>query len=269
MTKFAFAHPGKLGDALYCLPVMRKLCADHNATCDFYTSSYCAPLKRLFEYQSFISTFHVAQDYVLNGFGCGCQPPYVPVPDGYDAVYQLGYKEWPHGPLHQSIANSVGINEPLCIQYDYPRLPIVTWNGARAITFKNKLGHEPRMHLPYVCVAPRHPSSYNDFFYNLTLELRKRDVNVVQIGNEGEYIGVGRDATGFDMRRTVSLLSRARAFIGLMSSQLVLANGFDIPRIAVHDGVSYTMDHVVNGPWNHYPVWPTVEHVLTLLEDHI
>lgn len=222
-------------------------------------------MQRLFEYQSFVDRFIVADWYKVERMDMGCQPWEIPIPGEYYEEYQLGFRAIPDGPLHQYIARQVGVDVPLAIRYEHPVLPVIDWNGAPAVELINKLGHEPRMHLPYVCLAPRSPSSYDQLFYDLSIALRQINVDVVQIGGEGQYVGVGRDATGLDMLDTLSILSRADGFVGLMSSQLVLANGFDIPRIAPHDGRSWDMRHVVAYHLNHYPVNPTATDIIELL----
>jgi len=266
MAKYAAAHPGKLGDALYTLPFMRYLYGQNGEHFDFYTSDFCAPIKELFLYQPYIDNFIVSDSYKVERTDMGCQPPHVPIPDGYSAAYQLGFTQIPTKAPHQYMAEQHSVTVGLGIRYEYPELPIIDWNGAPAVDLPNKLGHETKMHLPYVCVAPRNPSSYGQLFYDLTAKLRQQNIGVVQLGAEGEYVGVGRDATGASMLETLSILSRASGFVGLMSSQLVLANGFDIPRIAPHDGKSWDMRHVIQTQWNHYPINPTVDQVLALLK---
>ncbi len=119
MGRIACAHPGKMGDALYSLPAIRELALRHGCKADFYTSSYCAPLRRIFEAQSCIDRFIVSEHYVLRDFSCGGQPWQVPVPDEYDAIYQLGFRELPHQPLPDHIATSVGLRTGLPVRYDF------------------------------------------------------------------------------------------------------------------------------------------------------
>lgn len=265
--RIACTHPGKMGDALYALPTIRQIAKETGTKIDFYTSEYCAPLKYLFEYQRCINKFFISPGYIIERMDMGIQPWKMPVYDGYDVIYHLGFRRVPDQAIHQFIwKEAFGYDTPLAIEYDYPDIPIIDWNGAPAITFRNKLGHDPRIHVPFVCLASRSPSSYDQFFYDLSLALRQRDMPVVQIGAEGQYVGVGRDATGENMLDTLSLLAHSRGFVGLMSSQLVLANGFDIPRIAIHDGIHWDMSHVIKYHRNYYPVNPTVEQVLQLLE---
>lgn len=259
--------PGKIGDALYALPTIRQIAKETDTKVDFYTSEYCAPLKYLFEYQNCIDRFFISPGYTIERSDMGIQPWNMPVHEGYDVVYHLGFRSVPNQAIHQFIwKEAFGYDTPLAIEYDYPDIPVIDWNGSPAIEFRHKLNHNPRIHVPYVCLATRSPSSYDQFFYDLSLELSIRDIRVVQIGAEGQYIGSGRDATGEDMLDTLSLLAHCKGFVGLMSSQLVLANGFDIPRIALHNGINWDMRHVIYTARNHYPVNPTIEQVLQLLQ---
>lgn len=245
-NKFAAAHPGKMGDALYTLPFIRHIYNETGMKCDFYTSSYCAPLMDLFEYQSCIDKVIIPDNYVVERMDMGCQPWYMPVPDEYERAYQLGFQRIPDRAVHQFIAHEQGVDIPLAVEYEYPK----------SDTIYNR----------YVCLAPRHPSSYDRLFYLVAEELERRDFDVVVIGGKGEYIGIGYDYTGASMLKTVSLLSDAVGFMGLMSSQLVLANGFSYPKVSPHDGRSWDMGHVVKQASNHYPINPSVEEVLALLE---
>lgn len=244
MGKIAFTHPGKMGDALYSLPVMRKICEDRNTICDFYTSSYCEPMRRLFEYQSFVDRFIVPPQYRVERMDMGCQPWYMPVPETlYDVVYHLGFRGIPDRAIHQYIASTIGIYDPLAIRYEYPY----------------KIEPVDR---PYICIAPRGETTYSNLFNEIAQYL-----TCIVIGGKGDYIGHGIDGTGLDMLDTLSILHHAQGFVGLMSSQLVLANGFDIPKIAPHDGRSWDMRHVVYTDKNHYPINPNIDTILQLLKE--
>lgn len=234
----AAAHPGKIGDCLYVLPLLRYLSKRDDVIFDFYTSSYCAPLKELFEYQDCIHSFYIASDYVLQDFGCGAQPWQVPVPNTYNKVYQLGFRRYPDQMLHQFIASEQDVNVPLAIEYQCPDYDTTE---------------------EYICIAPRGNTRYNYLFDKLP-----QHFNCRVVGGAGDYRGHGQDFTGLSFLKTCSILAKAKAFVGLMSSQLVLANGFPIPRIAPHDGVSWHLHHCVQYYLNHYPINPSIEEVIRL-----
>lgn len=247
MTKaqIAATHPGKMGDCLYTLPVLRYIYEATGQPIDFYTGEYCMPLKRLFEYQSCINSFQLSKDYIVDNWGCGGQPWFIPVPEGYKKVYQLGFRYTPDRPLHQFIAHQIGIDVNLEIKYEYP-------------VFDSLFADQD-----YICIAPRGNTTFKEIFN----ELAKRRDNLI-IGGEGDYTGYGFDATGLDMLDTLSILSEAKGFVGLMSSQLVLANGFNIPKIGLN-GMFSDMRHAIKSPLNYYPKDPNnihIEDILTILD---
>lgn len=242
LHRIAISHPGKIGDALYALHVAREICKRHDMTCDFYTSSYCLPLKRLFEYQLFIDEMIIPGGYKIDNMGCGIQPWKMPIPVvEYGRTYHLGFRWTPDRPLHEFIASSIGIASQIPIEYDYPKLDIPNED--------------------YIILAARGETTYKSLFLEV---INKSPFEVIQIGGPGEAIGEDTGITGLDMLETLAWISRARAFVGLMSSQLVLANGFPIPKVAPHDGRSWDMRHVVKSEYNHYPVNPTADQVLEL-----
>lgn len=236
----AVTHPGKMGDTLYALPLARLLYGINGEKVDFYTSSYCQPLRELIAYQSYINQCIIPADYKIERMDMGCQPWLMPVKEGYSQVYHAGFKGIPDQAIHQYIAAQAGYTMPLGISYEYPVIAATE---------------------SFICIAPRGETSYKQLFAELA-----DSTNAYMIGSKGDYIGHGKDMTGLSMLDTLSILSRAKGFVGLMSSQLVLANGFPYPKIAPHDGKSWDMRHVVQTSSNHYPINPTVAHVKALLD---
>lgn len=243
MARIACAHPGKMGDALYALPAIRELCRRRGAKADFYTSSYCAPLRRLFEAQECIEKFVVASGYVLQDFGCGARPWQVPVPAGYDEVFQMGFETYPEGPIHDYIAARANLPSGLPIRYDFDLPP-------------------PEIEGPYIVTAPRGYTAYSHVFRAIADHC---PIRVVEVGGAGDGTGSPRaiDKTGLDMLEVLPWLANARGFYGLHSAMLVLANGFPIPKVAPQ-GV-WDMRHVVRSPYNQYPVEPSGADILTRL----
>lgn len=243
-AKFATAHPGKMGDALYSLPFIRHIYNTTGEKIDFYTSDYCAPMRRLFEYQSCINEFVVSPHYRVERMDMGCQPADILIDKPYEQVYQLGFHRIPDRAIHQFIAAEQGVTIPLAVEYEFPKLT------------------GPLVDSTYICIAPRSPSSFQSLFDALADR-----VTCVVIGGPGDYSGHGLDYTGKDFLETLSIMSGAKGFVGLMSSQLVLANGFPYSKIAPWDGRSWDMSHVIYQASNHYPVNPSVDHILSLLGD--
>lgn len=234
--------PGKMGDALYALPVARYLYGTTGRKIDFYTSDYCRPLKRLVEYQSYIDKMIIPDTYRVERTDMGIQPWNMPIPPVYAEVHQLGFRGIPSKMLHQYMAEQEGIYAALAIAYEYPEI-------------------NPPLDTPYICIAPRGKTTFEHLFNALA-----DTIPSVIIGGQGDYTGYGIDMTGLDMLDTLSILSHATGFVGLMSSQLVLANGFDIPRIAVHDGKHWDMNHVLKYHLNYYPINPTVADIQVILQ---
>ena len=241
----AVTHPGKMGDTLYALPLARLLYGINGEKIDFYTSDYCEPLQELIQYQPYINECIIPKNYKVERMDMGCQPWLMPVKEGHSQVYHAGFKGIPDRAIHQYIAYQAGYNIPLGISYEYPEL-------------RTSVRHED-----YICIAPRGETTFKHLFDGVA-HLSK--INCLIIGGKGDYTGYGIDYTGLSMLDTLSILAHAKGFLGLMSSQLVLANGFDYPKVAPHDGRSWDMRHVVQTASNFYPINPTIEHVRALLD---
>ena len=243
--KIAVTMPGKIGDALYALPTIRYLYQQTGAAIDFYTSTYCAPIVPLFEYQSCVERVIIPAEYRIERMDMGVQPWEMPIYGEYDAIHHLGFKSVPNTALHQYMAAQIGINEPLAIEYEAP-LP----QECGVLVPES----------PYICLATRGMTTFLGLFSDVSDRFQ-----TCIIGASGEYMGHGLDYTGLSLLQTASLLAHSVGFVGLMSSQLVLANGFDIPRVAPHDGKSWDMSHVVNYHRNFYPIHPSADDVMRLL----
>lgn len=269
--KIAVTHPGKIGDALYTLPTIRYLAEKTNSKIDFYTSDYCRPMKELFEYQSCIDRFIVSDGYIVERMDMGVQPYTVPVPLGdYDTTIHLGFRSIPNMRLDWFMALSVGIEPTFLprVKYEY-REPY--GEGGSVWVFepeKNHIFFISKMS-PYIVIAPRGETSYKETFHKVAELALEKDISVIHIGAKGEADGMpGLDCTGENLLTTTAILSKSTGFVGLMSSQLVLANGFDMPKVAPHDGKSWDMRHVCYSYNNHYPINPSAEEILSIIESN-
>ena len=115
----------------------------------------------------------------------------------------------------------------------------------------------------YLCLAARGETSYRPLFQEIMRQSRFR---IVQIGTAGDMIEGDSIHRCEDLAETATIIAGSSGFIGLMSSQLVIANAFPIVKVAPHDGVHWDMSHVVRSSWNHYPVNPTAQQVLRYFE---
>jgi len=201
--------PGKIGDLLYVLPTAKKLHEQDGASIDICTSEVCRPVERLIKYQHYINEVHISKKYVLRDLGQGCQPWYMDPPDNqeYDKVYQLGYQHFPYGPLHQYAASMAGVFPVANPQYDFPDI---------------KYFDEP-----YIVVGHCSNRSSSEMAANYRYFVDRSPIKTVQTGAPEDWVGgPSENMTGLDFLETLSLISRAKAFIGFYSGLLVLANGF-------------------------------------------
>jgi hypothetical protein len=254
----AICHPGKYGDALYSLPLARHLWQSTGQRVAFVTSDYCAKLESLCRAQKWCADFVISKEWVAKDFGCGGQPAVMPVPDAgkYSRIIQCGFTRTPDCFLADWISRDAGYPCGLPLEYDFEGVKVgQRWDQCMPVGYG--------LLNPFVVLASRGPTTYSDTFREFA---RRCPLQVVEVGGFGDQVGENSvNATDVDFLVTASIIREARAFVGLMSSQLVLANGFPITRIAPHDGRSWDMRHVMRSPRNHYPINPTVDELIGLL----
>lgn len=242
----ACTHPGKIGDALYALPSMRWYAHKFGTQVDFYTSEHCRPLLKLVEYQSFVNKAYVAPNYVIQNKGQGVQPWRVPVDISlYQKVIHMGFRTFPDRPLHEFIAGQTGVpTSEISVRYDYP--------------------NAPTLDEPYVVVAPKGRTTFTDTlleFFSIC------PVKIVQVGAKGEELDYDGTVNkcGEDMLDTLPWIAGSKGFVGFLSSQLVLAQGFLVPRVAVCPDRGWRRAHVPKTALNHYLINPTPQQILESL----
>ena len=249
----ACCHPGKIGDALYTLPTIRALSKKHNCKVDFYTSVYCEPILKLFEDQTEVNKARVLESYTPIDFSCGGQPWEMKLPNEseYEKVYQLGFRSVPDKPLPEFIAESVGLDRSV----------------------GNNLYYETRDFLvddcfkPYVVLAPRGESPFaNEFRRFLTMV----NVPVYIIGHQNEMLqdvvetDLINDYTGNTFFSMVRLIKHCKAFVGILSGPLCIANGFNMKKVIAYND-SWDMRHSVYKPETTYIKNPTAEQIIESL----
>lgn len=250
----ACSHPGKMGDALYSLPIVRSLCTEWDCMADFYTSEYCKPMVSLVEYQSYIRKVVIPDNYKVLTLDMGVQPWHMPIDSQlYERVIHFGFRSVPNDFLTTFMAGQTGalLSKIPEISYEYPDFETLDED--------------------YFCIAPRGNTTYREHFRSV---IHNSPVGVVMVGGAGDavttevYTNYDKpiiDLTGLNMLDTVTWLSKSVGFVGLMSAMLVLANGFDMPKVAVHDGIHWDMRHVRRSDTNLYPVNPNHVDVLGML----
>lgn len=210
MLKYAFSHPGKIGDFLYILPTVKYICERDGAIADIYTSEMCVSTEKLVRYQSYVNDFIIPRDYKIVHYNMGVQPWKMPIDESkYDKVYQFGFQHPPHGPLNAWIAKQAGLDIVPPVEYEYPDL-----------RFYDK---------PYVVVAhcdyhtlPSLRQAYEYFISNSPITSVIVGIERDRIHARGGYY----DLIGIDFLHLASLISRSVAYVGFYSGQLAIANGF-------------------------------------------
>ena len=125
----------------------------------------------------------------------------------------MGFMRYPKEPLHKHIAKQCGVIAA-DIFYEYP--------------------DKKPMSDPYVIFAPGRFGEYASLMRQL---IDNMPVPVVVVGRPEEYIGAGINKTGLDLLDELVWIANSRGFVGTMSSHMVLAQGFKMPKIALwHKG---------------------------------
>jgi len=182
----------------------------------------------------------------------------------YSNIFQLGFHSFPDCELHKFIARSVGINEDLPIEYEFEDI------GFEEEEFNN-------FYPKYIVLAAR---AANSSFNSLLKEVCDKlsiNVPIFEIGRkedmiyqEGYAYHGETPVKTIDFYDCLPLLHHAKCFIGLMSSQLVLANGFPkLPKICIYGDVPADMRHVIKSPTNHYLDKPNAEYLTRFIKQFI
>lgn len=253
-SRIAVTHPGKMGDALYTLPTIRYLWSLGN-TIDFFTSEYCRPIKDFMEFQQPVDRAFVVENYQIQHTRLGVQPWRMPVStNGYDLVMHLGFRKEPTTRLDWFIAEQAGIDKEKLppIQYDYP------WDTDSYIMPDQ----------PYIIVAPdgRGSGRYRELLEEINEICPVLTVAVgAAWGPEQVAMMVDVDMMGRSFLDTAAWMANSIGFVGMLSSMLVLANGFDIPKVCLLPRKNPKLHHCVQSKNNSYMFMPTAQEVLRSL----
>ena len=210
---YAFCHPGKIGDALYILPALQKICREDDAVATFITSEMCRPAEALWRYQDYVVDFVVPPSYVIDNEGQGIQPWQMPVDGEYDKVFQLGYEHHPRGPLHHYTANQLEVMPVPDPVYKFPEKVFYTE--------------------PYVVTCFNNPRGYLEMREAYCAMIEQCPIKVVQTGTSDDHVETpSENQIGLDLLEVLSLLAHAKLYVGFYSGILALANGFPaLPKI--------------------------------------
>ena len=172
----------------------------------------------------------------------------MPVPQNYRAIFQCGFRQVPTMSLPDFICVQLRVPTGLPITYDIPDIEIPLND--------------------YIVIAPYGETTYKETFNAL---IQQSTIPVVLVGaaHENSLKADEKiiDLTGLGFLETAAWISKSKGFVGLMSAMLVLANGFNIPKVVPHDNKSWDMRHVVYSSWHHYLVNPTGKQIWNILNE--
>lgn len=249
--KISVSHPGRLGDALYCLPTVRHLSKIFDTKIDFWTSNYCKPLVNLLKKQTYINEVFINEQYIAHHHNCGTQPSILECLGKYDKIFHLGIREYPQCRLVDYYPTIHGFTMvDTTIKYDFP--PLVGGSKDRII------------------VCPGRNTVFKPLLTELMTSLADEYNPVYQIGPKEECISIDSPSVltyNVDMLETLSYMSDAKLFIGTLSANLVLANGFpDLKKVILCEPERWCPRHDIHTVNHHYIVPSSLEQVLSLCE---
>ena len=241
----AVSHPGKIGDCFYTLPTVRELCRINNCKADFYTSECCRPIADFLKQQECIDDVIIPDDYKIEGYGCGVQPWSIPIPaNNYSTIYQLGFKVVPDKSLPEFIAESAGLDRKIGKNLHYD------------------IVDDGEQYEDYYVIAPRGKTSFHDFFVYFSKELFNLNKKVYIIGGQNEfdndYTGFAENKTGGTYLEMIDIIAHSKAFIGILSSPLVVANGFNMKKYVPYNS-AWDMSHSVYKSETKYSIEPSIK----------
>lgn len=253
MNKIAITHPGKIGDMLYTLPTIRALCNKHAALSDFYTSIVCQPVIEFLAMQSCIDNIIIPNNYVIEHDRLGVQPWKIPIENTlqYAATYHLGFRENPKIPLPEYIAEIAGLDRSIGKNIYYE--------------LSNDLHPLAKNLCNYYVVAPKvinkGKSNYHKIFKDF---ITASPLPVIEVGSKGEALDEGYNLTGLPISEMARIIECSQGFIGLLSSPLVIANGYAIRKVVLCDERA-NMQHIVSSVNTAYMINPKIKDILSWL----
>lgn len=244
--KIAVTMPGLIGDLLYSIPTARHISKIFGVKIDFWTANHCSPAISLLKQQSFINEAFISKKYVPQHNGCGTQPWELTPEQEYDRVFHLGLRDYPQCSLVEYFPKIYGLSlTDVTIKYDF----------------------EPEVYEGKIVVAPGRNPLLKPLILDVIKNLTQKGT-VYQVGPTSELIGISMpNLVNLDlsMADTLPVLANADLFIGTLSANLVLANGFDMKKIVIVEPERHCAIHDIQSIKHHYIVPKTAEEILRLI----
>lgn len=246
MDKILFTFPGKLGDLLYTLPIIKEYHKLTGHDISILTSEYCRPAIPLLISQPYIKNALIDDSYVCLSNMCGMQPPELRELKGYDKIFQLGFRRdiigSPLSYLHivnsfeatMKIRYGINLNH---WDHDDKYIHVEDATTQNYIVFNN-YGHA--FYMAFKTHGPGHTrliGLWHDLFHlikknTLTKILIITGPDEVKY-HEEHFKDIGKIYVPKDLLDAASVIAKASMFIGLPSCPYVLADGLKIPRLTI------------------------------------
>lgn len=250
MDKVLFCFPGKIGDLVFSLAVVKKYKETHECLVDYCTSDYCANTVSLIKRQPYINDAFIHPTYLISEFDFGIQPSDMdkePFVGKYDKIFQLGFvrdlvgKEIMKTHLVHTHENTMkrryeieikaDINEPYLFADPVSSLPYFSlWKKEYIVI--NAYGQSL---FNIYSEESDYAKRVNSLIHSVCLELGKKYKVIVLTGHDA----YAYHKKNFDCKiiqpksvyHTAAILKRAKAFIGVQSMVYALAEAMKTPRL--------------------------------------
>lgn len=246
MNLIACAHPGKIGDTLFTLPAIRELCRLHNAKADLFVRPFCEPARDLIEYQSCINKMHTFASY--KEINCRLQGlTDFPNKEKYKSVFDISWKKMEYFPLPESLAVAAGLPRSIGrnLFYEIPdTVPEQIFGLGEYIVLTTK---------------SQGLTLFKDLFESF---IQASPWPVIVMGGKEEKLDCGIDMTGLGFLDMARIIACSKAYLGVFSSPLVVAQGFKIPKTCVFNGRTWHPTQILKDGETEYLVDPTVEELI-------
>lgn len=235
----ACCHPGRIGDTLFALPAIKRLCEIHKAKADLFVKPWCEPARDLIEYQPYINSIRTdgivhEKHHRLQGI------TEVPKPEKYLKVIEVSWTRQHMHPLAESLAEEAFLPREI----------------GRVFTLE--IPKKIQQQQEYIALAVR----YNRQGERIANEFIELFENFME-ASPWPIIQVGLAGTSFlEMAQTIA---GAKAFVGTFSAPLVVAQAFEIPKTCIFDGQQWWPHQIMKDGETEYLAGPTVGQVIESL----
>jgi len=245
----ACCQPGRIGDSLFILPAVRELCRIHNCKADMYLQPHCNPAKEFFEYQSYvnkvITTAKEKESQRYQNFTD------VPNAEQYKKVFEISWRKQPEYPLAESFAECAGLPRDIGrdIRYEVPEgipdeLKTALKGKTEYVVFHTRGADGGGFKSLFDCVIEVAPWP------------------VVVVGKQDESLMRGINMTGCSFLDMARIIANCKSYVGMFSSPLVIAQGFEMPKTCVFDGETWWPKQIIKDGETEYLVKPTIQQII-------